>query len=55
MDDHIVAYLLHARTAEPQKQPFLSITRTQQYKYNNEIISILSEAVPSTASSYNFK
>jgi hypothetical protein len=28
---YIVAYLLHARTVEPQKQPLLSNTRTQQY------------------------
>jgi hypothetical protein len=28
---HIVAYLLHVSTAEPQKQPFLSNTLTQQW------------------------
>jgi hypothetical protein len=28
---YIVAYLLHARTAEPQKQPFLSNTCMQQW------------------------
>jgi hypothetical protein len=33
---HIVAYLLHARTVEPQKQPFISNTRTQQW--NNGIM-----------------
>jgi hypothetical protein len=27
---NVVAYLLHARTVEPQKQLFLSNTRTQQ-------------------------
>jgi hypothetical protein len=31
-----VAYLLHARTAEQQKQPFLSNTRTQ--KWNNGVM-----------------
>jgi hypothetical protein len=35
MKDNTVAYLLRARTAEPQKQPFLSNTRTQQW--NNEL------------------
>jgi hypothetical protein len=27
---YTVEYLLHARTVEPQKQPLLSNTRTQQ-------------------------
>jgi hypothetical protein len=31
--DDIVAYLLHARTVVPEKEPLLSNTRTQQ-KYN---------------------
>jgi hypothetical protein len=30
-DKNTVAYLLRARTAEPQKQPFLSNTRTHQW------------------------
>jgi hypothetical protein len=30
-----MAYLLHARTVEPQKQPLLSNTRTQQQ--SNEV------------------
>jgi hypothetical protein len=29
---NIVAYLIHARTVELQKQPFLSNTYTQQWK-----------------------
>jgi hypothetical protein len=28
----IVAYLLNAKTVEPQQQPFISNTRTQQWK-----------------------
>jgi hypothetical protein len=30
LKQYIVAYLLHARTVEPQKQPLLSNTRSQQ-------------------------
>jgi hypothetical protein len=33
---YIVAYLLHARTVEPQKQSFLSNTHMQQW--NNEVM-----------------
>jgi hypothetical protein len=36
-----VAYLLHASTVEPEKQPLLSNTRTQQY--NNGIMQPVSE------------
>jgi hypothetical protein len=35
-----VAYLLHARTVEPQKQTFLSNTRTQQW--NNRVMQTVS-------------
>jgi hypothetical protein len=36
---NIVAYLLHARTVGPQKQPFLNNTRMQQW--NNGVINPL--------------
>jgi hypothetical protein len=38
--NNIVAYLLRARTAEPQKQPLLSNTRTQQQ--NNRVMQSVS-------------
>jgi hypothetical protein len=34
--NHIVKYLLRARTTEPQKQPFLSNTRMQEW--NNGVM-----------------
>jgi hypothetical protein len=37
---NIVAYLLHARTAVPQKQPLLSNTNTQQW--NNRVMQPIS-------------
>jgi hypothetical protein len=37
---YIVAYLPHARTVEPQKQPFLSNIRKQQY--NNRVMQSVS-------------
>jgi hypothetical protein len=36
----IVAYLLHARIDEPEKQPLLSNARTQQY--NNGVVQSVS-------------
>jgi hypothetical protein len=38
--NHIVAYLLHARTVEPQKQPLLSNTCMQQQ--NNGVMQPVS-------------
>jgi short subunit fatty acids transporter len=37
---YMVAYLLHARNVEPQKQPLLSNTRTQQQ--NNRVVQSVS-------------
>jgi hypothetical protein len=44
MAQYIVAYLIHARTGEPQKQPLLSNTRTQQY--NNGAMQSVSRQRP---------
>jgi hypothetical protein len=39
-----MAYLLHAKTVEPQKQPLLSNTPTQQY--NNGVVQSVSRQRP---------